>query len=130
MPTLDAENNVQSDVVFELSSVPTRSNEGFGDISNTMFRVSTTLRCKLNETIICSGLKDTRTDTVEERTPILGYIPLICYLGFRNKTTVERENEVLVCITPSLSRTVSIPETDKQGAEDSMKLLQQEQPKK
>ena len=129
LPTLDGENNVQSDMVFELSSIPTRSNEGFGDISNTVFRISTTVRCKLGETIICSGLKDTREDTVESRTPILGYIPLICYLGFRHKETLERENEVLVCITPSLSRTVSIPETDKQGVEDSMKLLQREQPK-
>ena len=116
--------------MFELSSVPTRSNEGFGDICNTMFKISTTVRCKLNETIICSGLKDTRTDTVEERTPILGYIPLICYLGFRHTRVVERENEVLVCITPSLSRTVSIPEIGQQGADDSMKLLRQEQPKK
>jgi len=129
LPVLDAENNVQSDVVFELSSAPTRSNEGYGDISNTLFRVTTTMRCKLGETIICSGIKDTRSDTVDERTPILGYIPLICYLGFRHKETIERENEILVCITPSLSSTVSIPDTSKQDAEDSKKLLQQGQSK-
>jgi len=129
LPTLDADNNVQSDVVFELSSVPTRSDTGFADISQTAFRVSTTVRCKLNETIIYTGLKDTRADTVEERTPILGYIPLICYLGFRNTRVVERENEVLVCITPYLSTSLSIPQAGKQGAEESKKLLQQEQPK-
>ena len=129
LPTLDADNNVQSDVVFELSSLPTRADTGLGDISQTAFRVSTTVRCKLNETIIYSGLKDTRADVVEERTPILGYIPLICYLGFRNTRVVERENEVLVCITPYLSKTVSIPDTGKRGAEESKKLLEQEQSK-
>jgi Flp pilus assembly secretin CpaC len=129
LPVLDADNNVQSDVVFELSSVPTRSDTGFADISQMAFRVSTTVRCKLNETIIYTGLKDTRADTVEERTPILGYIPLICYLGFRNTRTVERENEVLVCITPYLSQTISLPGTGTQGAQESMKLLQ-EQPQK
>jgi Flp pilus assembly secretin CpaC len=125
LPVLDADDNVQSDVVFELSSLPTRAETGVLDISQMAFRVSTTVRCKLNETIIYTGLKDTRTDTVEERTPILGYIPLICYLGFRHTRTVERENEVLVCITPYLSRTVSIPETGAQGAEESQKLLQE-----
>ena len=129
LPVLDVESNVQSDVVFELSSVPTRSNEGYGDISNTIFRVTTTMRCKLGETIICSGIKDTRSDTVDERTPILGYIPLICYLGFRHKETVERENEILVCITPSLSTTISMPDASKRGTEDSKKLLQQGQSK-
>ena len=129
LPVLDADNNVQSDVVFELSSVPTRSDTGFADISQSAFRVSTTLRCKLNETIIYTGLKDTRADTVDERTPILGYIPLICYLGFRNKRVIERENEVLVCITPYLSRTVSIPEPVTRDAEESKKLLQQGQSK-
>jgi Flp pilus assembly secretin CpaC len=129
LPTLDAGNNVQSDVVFELSSVPTRSELGYGDISNRTFSVTTTLRCKLNETIICTGLKDTREDAVEERTPILGYIPLICYLGFRHTRVVERENEVLVCITPYLAKTVSVPEIGAQGSEESKKLLQQEQPK-
>lgn len=125
LPVLDANDNVQSDVVFEVSSPPTRAETGLADISRTAFRVSTTVRCKLNETIIYTGLRDTRTDTVEERTPILGYIPLICYLGFRHTRTVERENEVLVCITPYLSRAVSLPEISAQGVEEPGKLLQE-----
>jgi Flp pilus assembly secretin CpaC len=127
LPILDAEGNVQSDVMFELSSIPTRSETGAADISQMAFRVSTTVRCKLNETIIYTGLKDTRADTVEDRTPILGYIPLISYLGFRHTRTVERENEVLVCITPYLSKSVSIPAAGARGAEESKKLLQREQ---
>ena len=116
-------------MAFELSSVPTPSEEGYGDISNAVFRFNTTMRCKLNETMICSGIKDTREETEEDRTPILGYIPLICWLGFRHKATAHRDNEVLVCITPSLSKTVSISATYKRGVEDSMKLLRREQPK-
>ena len=129
LPVLDADDNVQSDVVFELSSPPTRAETGFADITQMAFRVSTTVRCKLNETIIYTGLKDTRADTVEDRTPVLGYIPLICYLGFRHTRTVERQNEVLVCITPYLSKTVSIPETGARASEESRKMLQQEQRK-
>lgn len=61
----------------------------------------TTVRVNNGETIIISGLKNTRKQKTVSRIPVLGHIPIIGYL-FKNVSNTETQDEFVIVITPKL----------------------------
>lgn len=72
------------------------------DLPTTTERsTETTVRVKDGETIVISGLRNTRTENSVSKLPLLGDIPVIGSL-FKNSTKRESVDEFIVVITPRL----------------------------
>lgn len=61
----------------------------------------TTVRVNDGETIIISGLKNSRKQKTISKVPVLGHIPVIGYL-FKNVSDTETQDEFVIVITPKL----------------------------
>ncbi|HYH03733.1 MAG TPA: secretin N-terminal domain-containing protein [Bacillota bacterium] len=61
----------------------------------------TTVRVNDGQTIIISGLKNSRKQNSVSKVPLLGHIPILGYL-FTNRTVTETQDEFVLVITPSL----------------------------
>ena len=100
-PWVSANNQITMEVKPEMSE--------FGDPSSkkselpTTFERSTetTVRVNDGETIVISGLINTRKEKSIYKVPILGHIPLLGYL-FTNTKTKTEQDEFVVVITPTL----------------------------
>lgn len=62
---------------------------------------TTTVTVADGHTIVIAGLTRTKTQKVDRRIPILGYIPVIGWL-FRYKADVEEKTNLLICVTPTI----------------------------
>ncbi|MGD8400026.1 MAG: secretin and TonB N-terminal domain-containing protein [Bacillota bacterium] len=77
------------------------SPEGSTLPSTTERATETTVRVNDGQTVIISGLKNTRRQVSSSKIPILGDIPLLGYL-FKNKNVTETQDEFVIVIKPSL----------------------------
>lgn len=64
-------------------------------------RVVATAEIRFGETLLLSGLNENVNDHTFSKTPLLGSIPLLKNL-FHEQNTTERQDSVLVLVTPSL----------------------------
>ncbi len=99
-PWVSANNQITMEVKPEISE--------FGDpaegqnLPSTFERTTeTTIRVNDGETIVISGLKNTRKEKTKSKIPILGHIPIIGLL-FTNYSTKEVQDEFVIVITPTL----------------------------
>jgi type II secretory pathway component GspD/PulD (secretin) len=83
--------------ISEYGSIP----QGAELPETTEHATETTVRVKNKQTIIISGLKNTRKMNSIAKVPILGDIPLLGYL-FQKKTTNDVQEEFVIIITPHL----------------------------
>lgn len=99
-PWVSANNKITMEVKPEISE--------FGDpaegqnLPSTFERATeTTIRVNDGQTIVISGLKNTRKEKAVSKIPILGHIPILGYL-FTNTSTKEVQDEFVIVITPTL----------------------------
>ncbi|NLW47715.1 MAG: hypothetical protein GXY86_10325 [Firmicutes bacterium] len=99
-PWVSANNQITMEVKPEISEFGDAP-EG-SDLPSTFERsTETTVRVNDGETIIISGLKNTRKEKTVSKIPILGHIPIIGLL-FTNYSTRDVQDEFVIVITPTL----------------------------
>lgn len=99
-PWVSANNHITMEIkpkISEFGAAP----EGSDLPTTTERSTETTVRVKDGETIIISGLKNTRTEVSVSKFPLLGDIPILGYF-FKNTTKREAEDEFVIIITPRL----------------------------
>jgi len=95
-PTLQGRDTIVNAVTLEVSMpVPAGRNAYALDKNET----STTVMCKVGESVVLSGLVQTLGSSSKEKTPIVGDIPLL-NLFFSEKTSTKQKKEVVVLLTP------------------------------
>ena len=95
-PVLQGKESVVSTVTVEVSS-PLAS--GPGGFAQEKSATSTTIRCKIGESIFLSGLVQVLGNHLNSKTPLLGDIPLV-NLFFSQKVSDKQKKEVLLVLTP------------------------------
>lgn len=99
-PWVSANNQITMEVkpeISEFGDAPEGSN-----LPSTFERsTETTVRVNDGETIVISGLKNTRKEKTVSKIPILGHIPIIGLL-FTNYSTRDVQDEFVIVITPTL----------------------------
>jgi type IV pilus assembly protein PilQ len=98
-PFVTANGEIITQVNTSISSAPTKSKEGYPEVSETS--IDTILRLKDGETMITGGLIQTEKRNVQTKIPILGSIPFLGAL-FRSSTTDLLEKELIISITPHI----------------------------
>jgi len=82
----------------ELSQVSDKlTGTSFAKTSKTT--ISANLALRYGETMVLSGLSDQEKETLDDKTPGLGDLPIIQYF-FRNQTKTSAKRTVLVLLTP------------------------------
>ncbi|MGE5604295.1 MAG: secretin and TonB N-terminal domain-containing protein, partial [Bacteroidota bacterium] len=106
-PWVSANNQITMEIKPEISE--------FGDpaegssLPSTFERSSeTTIRVNDAQTIVISGLKNTRKEKTVSKVPILGHIPIIG-LFFTHSSTKDVQDEFVIVITPTLVFDQSVP---------------------
>lgn len=99
-PVADADGNVSSRIVAEVSEPDTRnSNQGF--IAFTQNRTETEVTLRENETLVISGLLTHRGTQSQDGIPGLSRLPILGAL-FRSKEFINEKTELVVMVTPRI----------------------------
>lgn len=99
-PWVSANNQITMEIKPEISEFgdPAQGTE----LPSTFERsTETTIRVNDGETIVISGLKNTRKEKTVSKVPILGHIPIIGLL-FTNYSTRDVQDEFVIVIKPTL----------------------------
>lgn len=99
-PWVSANNQITMEIKPEISEFgdPAQGTE----LPSTFERsTETTIRVNDGETIVISGLKNTRKEKLVSKVPILGHIPIIGLL-FTNYSTKDVQDEFVIVIKPTL----------------------------
>ena len=99
-PWVSANNQITMEVKPEISEFGD-SPEGSNLPSTFERSTETTIRVNDGETIVISGLKNTRKEKTVSKVPILGHIPIIGLL-FTNYSTRDVQDEFVIVIKPTL----------------------------
>lgn len=99
-PWVSANNQITMEIKPEISEFGDPA-EG-QDLPSTFERsTETTVRVNDGETIVISGLKNTRKEKTVSKVPILGHIPILGLL-FTNYSTKDVQDEFVIVIKPTL----------------------------
>lgn len=88
---------------FLTSDIPSSFKE---NLTTFRQRVAATAEIRFGETLLLSGLNETVSDHTYSKTPILGSIPILKTF-FHEKNGTERQDSVMVLVTPSLPTALS-----------------------
>lgn len=100
-PWVSANNQITMEIKPEISEFGDPAQSG-SELPSTFERSSeTTVRVNDGETIVISGLKNTRKEKIVSKVPILGHIPILGLL-FTNYSTKDVQDEFVIVITPTL----------------------------
>ncbi len=86
--------------------------------------ISANLALRYGETMVLSGLSDQEKETLDDKTPGLGELPIIQYF-FRNQTKTSSKKTVLVLLTPrraSLNHENGVPIENNREVDDEKSL--------
>lgn len=100
-PTYIGNDIVETNVRVELS-VPTQAAAG-QTLSLDKFSTENTVSCKLNESIVLSGLFENFVNKSSNRVPIIGNIPIVNFF-FNEKGNRKQNKELLVMLTPRITK--------------------------
>ncbi len=109
-PWVSANNQITMEIKPEISEFgdPAQGTE----LPSTFERsTETTIRVNDGETIVISGLKNTRKEKTVSKIPILGHIPILGLL-FTNYSTRDVQDEFVIVITPTLVFDQQVKATD------------------
>lgn len=117
-PTLQGRDTIDSAVTIEVSMPVAAGKNAYSLDKN---ETKTTVRCKVGESVVLSGLVQALASNSKEKTPLVGDIPLL-NLFFSEKTSAKQKKEVLVVLTPH----VILPEAAAGGpySDERKKILQ------
>ena len=100
VPWVSADNQITMEIkpkISEFGDSPKDSN-----LPSTSERTTeTTIRVNNKQTVVISGLRNSRKQKTITKIPILGDIPLLGYL-FKNNVDTETQDEFVIVITPYL----------------------------
>lgn len=94
---------VEASRSFLTSDIPSSFKE---NLTTFRQRVAATAEIRFGETLLLSGLNETVSDHTYSKTPILGSIPILKTF-FHEKNGTERQDSVMVLVTPSLPTALS-----------------------
>jgi pilus assembly protein CpaC len=95
-PLLQGKDHIQNEVSIEVS-LPIKDSVGVFTLDK--YSTKCTALCKVGESMIISGLTQQLTGKSNDRTPIIGDVPLID-LFFSNKTSNKDKTEFVIVVTP------------------------------
>lgn len=100
-PTYIGNDIVETAVSLELS-VPTQAAAG-QTLSLDKFSTENTVSCKLNESIVLSGLFENFVNKSSNRVPLIGNIPILSFF-LNEKGNKKKNKELLVLLTPRITK--------------------------
>lgn len=95
-PTMQGKDRVLNEVALEVSAPTSKS---AGALSLSVFRSQNTVICKVGESVVLSGLIQTLVNHFNEKTPVLGDIPLLS-LFFSQKSARQSKKELVALLIP------------------------------
>ena len=107
-PHINPTGAVNMEIQAENSSISESTIPISEQISAAVFNrelASTTVAIEDGETIVIGGLIETTTQERVSKVPLLGDIPLLGDLFFKNRSEVEVKKELLIILTPRVVRT-------------------------
>lgn len=103
VPTVIDRDLIRMQVLPEFSAID-QANSVNGVPGTNTRRVQTTVELREGQTIALAGLLSHQTSTNVTSFPVLGQIPIIGSLLFKNKVASQDETELLILVTPELVR--------------------------
>jgi Flp pilus assembly secretin CpaC len=105
-PTLQGTNDVLTDLSVEVSTAV----GGPGLVTTTEFRTGTSVMSKVGQTVVLSGFEQALHKTDNDKTPLLGDIPLLNLLfANKNKSKAHKEAVLLLTTRPSFPEAATGP---------------------
>ncbi|TXR51869.1 type IV pilus secretin PilQ [Reinekea thalattae] len=98
-PQITPDDRVVLNLIVNQDSVSTTTGTGLTAIDTNS--LSTQVQVKSGETLVLGGVYRLATSYTEDKTPVLGDLPMIGWM-FRRETTSDDKSELLVFITPTL----------------------------
>lgn len=116
-PVLRGEDTIDSTITVEVS-VPT----SIGDAGYSLdkFETQSIMKSKIGESVVLSGINQALEDRFQEKTPLLGSIPVL-NLFFSEKTKRDDKTELVVILTPQVVR--AVPDEVKEEKEKGYELI-------
>lgn len=113
LPTILSNGKIRLDLSPEVSDLGASSPAG--PVIATQY-VHSTVEMESGQSLVISGLLQTRETGTIRKVPLLGDIPLVGML-FRRNSLEEREQELLVVVTPRLVHPMECPPPNYPGSE-------------
>jgi Flp pilus assembly secretin CpaC len=105
-PTLLGKDGVMADLSVEVSTAVS----GPGHVTTTEFRTGTSVMSKVGQTVVLSGFAEALRTSDNDKTPVLGDIPLVNLLfASKSKSKSHKEAVLLLTTRPSFPETATGP---------------------
>lgn len=102
-PRIGSNNDIILEIRQEVSSIDPQA-AGLSDVATKKREISTMIRARPGETIAIGGLRDTQSENIETKVPLLGDLPVLGLL-FRQEMTRIRNTNLVVFLRPTLMTT-------------------------
>ncbi len=102
-PRIGSNNDIILEIQQEVSSIDPQA-AGLSDVATKKREISTMIRARPGETIAIGGLRDTQSENIETKVPLLGDLPVLGVL-FRQEMTRERNTNLVIFLRPTLMTT-------------------------
>ena len=102
-PRIGSNNDIILEIRQEVSSIDPQA-AGLSDVATKKREISTMIRARPGETIAIGGLRDTQSENVETKVPLLGDLPVLGVL-FRQEMTRIRNTNLVIFLRPTLMTT-------------------------
>ena len=102
-PRIGSNNDIILEIQQEVSSIDPQAT-GLSDVATKKREISTMIRARPGETIAIGGLRDTQSENIETKIPLLGDLPVLGVL-FRQEMTRERSTNLVIFLRPTLMTT-------------------------
>jgi pilus assembly protein CpaC len=99
-PVIESSGNIKTHIYIEVSS-PVATG-GTAEKAFTVFNTESDLVCKQGESVVISGLIQGIKNKFQEKTPILGSIPILDFF-FKHKTADDVNKQLVVIVTPTVT---------------------------
>jgi len=105
-PTLQGKDGVMADLTMEVST----ATSGPGQVTTTEFRTGTSVMSKIGQTVVISGFAQALRSANDDKTPVLGDIPLLNFLfAGKSKSKSHKEAVLLLTTRPSFPEAATGP---------------------
>jgi Flp pilus assembly secretin CpaC len=105
-PTLQGKDGVMADLTMEVST----ATSGPGQVTTTEFRTGTSVMSKIGQTVVISGFAQALRSASDDKTPVLGDIPLLNFIfAGKSKSKSHKEAVLLLTTRPSFPEAATGP---------------------
>jgi type II secretory pathway component GspD/PulD (secretin) len=105
-PTLQGRDGIMSDLTIEVSTAVSDP----GRVTTTEFRTGTSVMSKIGQTVVISGFDQALRSANNDKTPIMGDIPLLNLLfAGKSKSKTHKEAVLLLTTRPAFPEAATGP---------------------